>query len=79
MLQLKVLKVKPQQKVQRTLQRWNAIKKDDKSKEGADKKPDEKKPAEKKPLEKIIDMLLLVGLEILDPPTLIPDITLVLK
>ena len=30
----------------------DAIKKDDKSKEGADKKPDEKKPAEKKPAEK---------------------------
>ena len=29
-----------------------AVKKDDKSKEGADKKPDDKKPAEKKPAEK---------------------------
>ena len=29
-----------------------AVKKDDKSKEGTDKKPDEKKPAEKKPAEK---------------------------
>ena len=29
-----------------------AVKKDDKSKEGGDKKPDEKKPAEKKPAEK---------------------------
>ena len=30
----------------------DAVKKDDKTKEGADKKPEEKKPAEKKPAEK---------------------------
>ena len=57
----------------------DVAKKDEKGKEAAtDKKPDDKK-AEKKPLRKIINMLLLVGLEILDLIVLIIDTILVSK